>query len=650
MILQRVDHDENYMRSLYLITLLALASLCQAQEGTALGPDVGRDTVRLDELLDKGKALVYQNPDSALLYLHVVVEQSDSLRAPARSAEAENWAGVAYYVKGEYDRALPFFMEALHFYSQSGDHAGLASGYNHVGLIYQTQMRHGDAIGWHRKGVHHGRLAGDLGSQCRNNFNIGLAFDELGMYDSAFYYVSLSQQQGRASSSHQIVVMAFNRLAKIRFHQGHYALAETLYDSALAHPVGQNNWERAFALAGLAEVYDAQGRHEKAIAAGTKGLNLAFEVDAKWDIIHASEILARAYANHGAPAKAYEMALLMQAYKDTVFNEEKENKLNYIHLKENELMKANLEKENALQLAKLEQRNFQMIMVIVISVSLLAVLLVLFARHREKIKMNEQLLATNKTIAQQNKDLKELNQAKNQLFSIISHDLRTPFANLHGLLTLARSGALDETEREELLEHLEQNFWSVSGTLESLLQWAHNQMEGLKTNPEPIDVDGVIAKTIAFWKPGIEDKELKCVFTRRGFWGFADRYHLQTVVRNIVGNAIKFTPSSGSIFIDTIERSDRLGIRIRDTGVGMPSDIKENLFRFEKATQRSGTAKEKGTGLGLIICQQLLEKNKGLIEVDSEEGKGTTFNIWIPSGNAHIDAGPELELDRAGVR
>lgn len=588
---------------------------------------------QINAMLAKGKSFVYEYPDSALYFLRKAEVLADSLDFVEARGESKSWIGVSFYIKGEYDRALPYFMESLRIFTALGDHSGIAGAFNHVGLILTTQKRFQDAIAYHRRGVYHAELARDISRLSRNNFNIGLNYDELSAYDSALHYLTLSLAQSKSADIHQIVVMSYNRIAKMRFHRGQYDLAKTFYDSALNHPVGQTNWERAFAWSGLAEVYDALDEHARAIAAGLKGLSIATEINAKWEIVHSADILARAYANAGDYANAYRMVRKMEAYKDTVFNEEKENQLNYIHLKENELMTANLEKENALQAVRLEQKNFQIVVAGILSVSLAVIMLILYSRHRHKSRLNQQLLEVNAKIEEQNKDLNEMNEGKNQLFSIISHDLRTPFANLHGMLTLLRSDALSPAEQAELLDQVEQNFWSVSGTLDSLLQWAHNQMEGQQTNPEPLFADTVIEAAFTFWEPTMRRKGVQGDIAKGSEIVFADKHHLQTAIRNVVGNAIKFTRPGGSVFVSTVRRPGLVGIVIRDTGIGIPDDVQKNLFSLTKHKQRAGTAKEKGTGLGLIICQQLLEKNGGHIEVESEVGKGTTFTLWVPSAD-----------------
>lgn len=586
------------------------------------------DSIALLNQMERGKSLIYEHPDSAIFLLGDLIDRA---RDEKTIADAKSWSGVAHYVKGEYDYALNLFTEARQVYARLNDVAGLSSSYNRIGLIYQTQRRFSIAIEYHRKGLEYASRASSLDRIVANHFNIGLAYDESGEYDSALTYLIRSLALSKEIGFHQMILMNFNRMAKVHYHMGELPLAKLYYDSVLNYPHLKNRWETAFSLTGLAEVYIAEGRIANAIQAGEQSLNLAREMKAKWDIVHAAEVLSRAYATRRDFEKAYEFSLLTQAYKDSLFNEEKENKLNFIHLRENELAKARLEKENAIQSTRIKEKNSQIIVASVVSTSLLVVIFAFYAKQRQSRRLHRSLVETNRKIEQQVKELDEMNQAKSKLFSILSHDLRTPFSQLEGLLHLHASGALTEQERETLFKQLEHTFHSVSDTLDSLLQWANSQMEGLRANPDRLNLDAIIEKTKTFWEPAIRNKSLVVSHETGGPDVYADVYQLTTVIRNVLGNAIKFTPPSGEIKIQTIVRGSKVGIAISDTGVGMPSDMQESLFTFQRDNRRLGTLKEKGTGLGLMISTQLIEKNNGSIEVESEEGKGTTFIIWVPA-------------------
>ena len=610
-----------------LLMLLCYAASAQSNDKVNVP-----DTMQVNALTRTGKSLVYDYPDSALRYFMKAIQLLEADPLSKMSADNKTLAGQAHYMLGEYDEALPLVMEALHSYEQLQDHYGLSSCYNYIGLIYQTQGRNDIAIGYHQKGVREGKTINNKDRQSINNFNIGLAYDAMKRYDSALHYLKRALSQSREVGLHRIIRMSFNRLGMVYYHLEDYEEAETFFRQALHYQEFTSNWEQCLSLVGLAKICDAQGKYDQGIQLGLKSLTLAKKIKAKWDIVHATETLTQLYAHQHSFREAYEMSMMMKAYQDSVFDEEKENKINYIHLKENELAKERLEKENAIQSGKLKQSNLQFALAVVVAISFLVILMVFFSRHQQKVKLNAQLMAINQKVEEQNRDLFELNQTKTKLFSIISHDMRAPFASLHGVLELMSSGDIDEEQRQELFIKLTEAYKNVSGTLDNMLQWAQSQMEGLQVKPQNLVVNDVITRTLSFWKSAIDRKGVEIRYTNRKHTAYADVYQLKIVIRNIIGNAIKFTPASGSIAIGTVQENGKTGIIITDTGVGIPPQIMDSLFKFRNENQRSGTDKEKGTGLGLMICNQLIGKNGGHIEVQSEEHKGSTFTIWVPSG------------------
>ncbi|HTF18866.1 MAG TPA: tetratricopeptide repeat-containing sensor histidine kinase [Chryseolinea sp.] len=626
------------LRSYALLLLVLVVQGIQARANTSTAVESEQDTTTLRQLTAQGRALLYQRPDTALLMLMEATKLAERLHQPAMQAESMAWSAVAYYVLGEYDQAMPLFIEARRLAEETQNHNGLATALNGMGLIYQTQHMYQKAISLHKQAIIHARSIPNMERVTANRFNIGLAFDELGQYDSSLFYLRGALQLSREHALHRLLLMSLNRLAKVHFHLKAYDKADSLYNVALNYSELEDNWEKCFSWAGLAELNDAQGRYRSGIENGLRSLAIARQMHAKWDVIHAAQILSQLYAHQHAFEQAYEMMNTAQAYKDSVFNEEKENKLNYIELKETELAKARLEHENVIQLGKIKEKNSQIIIAVIVVGALLIVVLIINSRQRHKALLSKQLLLINQMmerqnnmVEKQNKELLELNQTKNRLLSIISHDMRGPFNTLRSMLELLRMGGLDESQQQMVFKDLSETFRSVSGTLEGLLQWAHSQMNGLEATPQVLAADDIIEKAVHFWEPSAFKKALRIHHKPRGHAVYADGQKLETVVRNIVGNAIKFTPSEGSISIDTVQRDNRTGIVVRDTGMGMPSGMRDGIFTFQKENRREGTLREKGSGLGLMISHQLTLKNGGDIEVESEEGKGSTFTIWLPS-------------------
>ncbi len=222
---------------------------------------------------------------------------------------------------------------------------------------------------------------------------------------------------------------------------------------------------------------------------------------------------------------------------------------------------------------------------------------------------------------------------KNKFFSIVAHDLKNPFNSVLGLSEILRdeltSMTTDEIKQYTVL--INQSVTQIYSLLENLLDWSRLQIGTTNKHFVSFDVDVTIQDTLTLLKNGFADKNIECQYNKQHTNNlFADRNMIQTVIRNIISNAIKFTPEYGKITIETYEQDDNLNIKIADTGVGIPKENIEKIFHFDESVSTKGTNNEKGTGLGLIVSKEFIEDNGGTINVESEVDKGTTFIISLP--------------------
>lgn len=593
-------------------------------------PNAVADTAQVSTWLQRGETLVYEYPDSARTWFEQALALAEKSSSPVHHARALNALGIAYYILGEYNMALPYFTQALRLSRETNDHHGIAVGLNHIGLVYQMQGEHERAIEQHQEALVHAQLINDTERQAANQFNIGLIYDDTGQYEKALTYVTTALQLSEAHGHHRMIAMSYNRLGEIQYHLNRFEEAETYYRKALTYPHYQSTWETCFSHAGIAQALGASGRLEQSVVHGREAYLLARKMKAKWEIIRAAEVLARSYAGLRNFQQAYTLERIARQVSDSVFNEAKEKELNYVQLQENEYQKLKLERENELQQAELRYKNLFIVLGAIVLLLLLAISFILYTRHQQKVRLNRELSTINQQIEQQNAQLNELNQTKNNLLSIIGHDMRSPLVNLGALLTMLQQEGLEPEMRQRFLSDLRVSIDSVSGTLDNLLQWATSQMEGFQTTPVFIDLDHILEEKLLLWKNMAETKNVTLRHRTQGLNAYADINQVRTVLRNLIGNAIKFTPTGGEVHISYRQRAGMVGIVITDTGVGIPPDKLHELFTFKPGRHTRGTGNEKGAGLGLMIAKQFVERNNGKIRVESEPGKGTTLTVWLP--------------------
>lgn len=236
-------------------------------------------------------------------------------------------------------------------------------------------------------------------------------------------------------------------------------------------------------------------------------------------------------------------------------------------------------------------------------------------------------------INEQKKELEDLNATKDKFFSIVAHDLRSPVSALAGFSQmLANNG--NRLSPEKITAYSEELNKSAKNTLsliENLLTWASTQMNKVDHTPELIDTEDIISQTISQLDTVATSKKISLEKSLEpDLKIFADKDHLTLVLRNLISNALKFTNEGGTVTVSTKNVDDsKVEILVADTGIGMGIEKLTNLFSIGSAQSTSGTAGEKGTGLGLILCKEFIEKNGGKIEVASLKGMGTTFTITL---------------------
>ena len=246
---------------------------------------------------------------------------------------------------------------------------------------------------------------------------------------------------------------------------------------------------------------------------------------------------------------------------------------------------------------------------------------------------NSELSHLNKKLSESEQELTELNASKDKFFSIIAHDLRGPFTTLLGFseyLATEADGILDDE-----LKIISQNMLKVSRStfnlLENLLQWSRIQTGRFSYNPEEFKIKNIIQKMVDLYSGNASSKNITLsVDLTEDLVVSADINMVETILRNLISNAIKFTNTQGKINIQILKHDKFAEIIVKDNGVGIKDSIREGIFRIDQNVSTRGTQNEEGSGLGLILCKEFSEINKGKLKVESEVGRGSTFSFYLP--------------------
>jgi signal transduction histidine kinase len=249
---------------------------------------------------------------------------------------------------------------------------------------------------------------------------------------------------------------------------------------------------------------------------------------------------------------------------------------------------------------------------------------------------NLKLTSINEKVAASEKSLKESNAIKDKFFSIIAHDLKGPLATITSFLQIMinYSDGFSEEERIKLAKDMHKSVSNLSALLENLLQWARSQMGHIDFTPKKFPLSRSVQKTHDLLHARAAGKLIDLeIDVDKGIIVFADENMLDFVFRNLLSNALKFTNPGGKIQIKAKMKDQMVEVTVRDNGIGINEEDQSKLFRTDYHLTKPGTFKEEGTGLGLILCKEFVEKNGGKIWVESKPNEGTEFKFTLQAIN-----------------
>jgi len=592
---------------------------------------------RISDLLEKSAELIYNQPDSAELLITqaLVLATNNNLRF--LEAEVYRIQATLYYVKADYPATLLVAQKAIDIYRELNSELGIAQVSNVLGLIYQMQDKSERAIQFHQESIELAKGLNDLGLLGKNYFNLGIIYDYLGAYDSSLAMLDTAEYYVLQTLPNPTLLRIKGRRAEVLYNLGEYDQSLNVNQEVLT--MNPSKWDETFAYSGIAKTLSILGRNQDALEAAKISYELALELNADWEKQRAAEIISEIYAKLGQFELAYEFHQKFKLHSDTLFNEQKEQELNYLQLQQELFKNEALANEVDLQKQIINRKNLFIVLVIAGGLMFLVLAMRLYQAKKIQNRLIERLQLKKDEIEQQantislnNDQLQKLNNTKDQLLSVISHDVRSPMASVQSLLSLFENGQIDREMHDQLLKDLSKQVNIVSEMLTTLLHWAKSQMTGIHPNPEPVGITGAIREQIIFWKDlahkkGVTIGEAPLTMVK----ALVDREHIRIVLRNLIGNAVKFTPSGGFIDFEVQIYAERISILVRDNGIGMSQEKLDNLFKeFGKNIQEFGTDNEPGTGIGLILCKQFLDKAGGEIEALSEIGKGSVFMVTLP--------------------
>ena len=550
-----------------------------------------------------------------------------------------------YQRLARYDEALRNLYASLEISQEMHNLIQLGHTYQEIGRIYRQLEDLEKALEYHRKGL---VIHEQIGDRSGFAYALDMMADihlEMKQFDQALRMYSRSYEQRRKVGNKRMIVRSQMNLGRYFTQRQNYPLALSYYRDALVLAEElQDKRSLARISVNLGELYGARNEYSTALQYLDDALYIAEGMESK-DIQHdAYHALYELHKMRGNFQLALEYYLNYATIHEAMMNVEsrtsianlessydlvnKEKEIERLE-KENIASQLNLQREKSLRNYLISIAVFLMFLGVIIAFSLV--------RNRRMNLMlkhkNQELEELNDRLTKYSEELDRSNQTKNRLISIISHDLKNPFHSLMGFSDLLVHEAERFSEEEKLSFYKSINDTSKKAfeLLENLLDWTRLQTSEIPFNPADLHVTETIQSVLDLLKSQANDKGIVMqTDVTEGTIVYADSRMFETVLRNLVSNAVKYTPYGGKITISAQDQNDVIRLNVKDTGVGMDEAQVANLFNVDKKASRPGTNNELGTGFGLILCREFVKKNGGELSVESSPGKGSTFSFTVP--------------------
>lgn len=599
------------------------------------------------------------NNEAALNYFFDALKIFQTIGDKPNISRTCNNIGNAYHEQSNLEKALEYYLLSLKAKENIGDKKGMSVTMNNIGVVFKKMKKYPEALEYFRKTL---KLKEELGEKKGIAYslnNIGNIYQTVDNYDKAIEFLGkalkIKEELGDVSG----IASSLNNIGNCYNNKGDYTKALGYYLKSL------DSYSELKDTAGIATSYlnianiniklnkydDAELYLDKSIRFGKDNNKL----DVVALTYYSYSLL---YSNKGDNKKSDYYYKLYVSMTDSILSSENQKRVAEMQVKydvekkinENEQLKKENERKE-FQLA--EQRRMRYfwisltLMILVTSLALLRLYIIkkktsrlledknmeLNDKNFELEDKNEKLHSANKKLSESEEQLTQLNQTKDKFFSIIAHDLRNPFSSLSITLDLLRihSDKMNKEQYINLISGMKNTIEKADDLLENLLEWSRSQTSTINYSPGKVSLPGTINEIIMLLNGAALLKNISFNFdSTTELTVFADKNMLLAILRNLIGNAIKFTHINGLVEINYRPVNGKAEVSIKDNGIGIPKENQEQLFRLDSSLKTPGTSNEKGTGLGLILCKEFVSRHGCDIWVESEPGLGSSFYFNLP--------------------
>jgi signal transduction histidine kinase/Tfp pilus assembly protein PilF len=592
-------------------------------------------------------AVFYMNTGDykqAVDLFHQTRDKAVAANLTERAAMVTFNIGAIYTNQGKLAEGLNEFQEALKYFTAIGNNKFIARTLMNIAVNYQSWGNYDKALNYYLKADKYFENIKDKIGRVASLNNIGEVYKDKGSYSEAIKYYTQSLDMAIGIQSKLNEAVAYIGLAEANLKLNNIEKAHRLAHQSLElfepmemlEGISRCKWV-------LSEVEFRLENYSKATILAKESAELAQKAGIPDIVERVTSLQSKIMARTGDYKQAYRFLQKHDLVKDSLYNDRQTKRLSAMQseldlkLKENEIVL--LQKENEIKDLQIKKQQTRTRYLIVGIVLLAIVSGVVIRLNRERKKINRLLNEQNIHISEQHEELIKVNETKNRFLSIIGHDLRNPIGAFSEMLgqIVDSPEIFPEELRAQILKELRKEADSTFYLLENLLSWARTQKENIEYKPELIHLKSVIDNNILLNSRFSENKGIQLVAEGEyDYMVYFDINMLNLILRNLISNAIKFSYPEGFVRIKVVDERDIVRVCVIDEGIGIDEKNIPFLFDSHKQIATYGTANEKGSGLGLVLCHEFIKKDGGEITVTSKKGKGTAICFTLRKTNSAV--------------
>lgn len=569
----------------------------------------------------------------SVAYNKQILEALDINKFPELGANIYNVLGQTYFRTGNYPEAYKHTYQSL-LLAESIDNNDLIRKLNsNLGTLFMYLEDYDEALTFYSVALNGFDEKEDSPTKAGILANLGYLHMKKNDYNKALELLDQSLPILENANITEMLTQIYLAYGTVYFHKGNFDKALYYFEQANDYYISSKDiMNKALSFYGLGISNVAVNEFQKAEEFLNFSLDLYKSINFKTGIEETYRALYELNKKKKSEEKALYYLEQAQEYSEAIYNEKSLRDISMWRAKtEFDLDKVTLKRENERDVAE-QKKYIQWISLGLGCATLIAILV--FQVNKTERKLNKELALQSHTLSKKQDELNKINHNQDKLFSIVGHDLRGPIVSLKQLLGLALEDESGIQHFYRFAPKLKKDVDHIHFTLDNLLNWGITQMKGEPVFPVKINVRTELLLIEELFRDMLDKKSITLNLEILPDVNLsADANHFKIIFRNLVSNAIKFTPENGILSLMSSEEKNSITIAIKDTGIGISDAVIDQIFNRSEYYTTFGTNNERGTGLGLMLCKEMVLKNKGEIWVESSVGKGSTFYVRLPKAN-----------------